>query len=51
MKGLRLGLRRALGQVDRPLGMTDEEFQELRARHEAGERSLAEAESQQAVLA
>ncbi len=47
MKGLRLGLRRALGQVERPLGMTDEEFQELRARHEAGERSLAEAESHQ----
>lgn len=44
MKGLRLGLHRALGQGDRPLGMTDEEFEELRARHDAGERTLAEAE-------
>jgi hypothetical protein len=47
MKGLRLGLRKALGQVERPLGMSDEEFQDLRARHEAGERSLAETDSEQ----
>ena len=45
MKGLRLGLHRAFGQDDKPLGMTDDEFEELRARHDAGELSLAEAES------
>ena len=47
MKGIRLCIRRALGQVEVPLGMSDEEFQELRARHDAGERSLAGAENEQ----
>ena len=46
MKGLRLGLHRVLGQNEVPLGMSDEEFQELRARREAGEVPLAEAEGQ-----
>jgi hypothetical protein len=43
VKGLLLGLHRVLGD-DRPLGMSEEEFQEHRARHEAGEVTLAEAE-------
>ncbi len=42
VKGLKLGLHRVLGD-ERPLGMSEEEFQELRARHAAGELSLAEA--------
>jgi hypothetical protein len=29
---------------DRPLGMTEEEFQEAKARHEAGELTLGEVE-------
>jgi hypothetical protein len=48
MKSLRLGLHRALGQADKPLGMSDEEFQNLRARHDAGELTLGEAESEEA---
>jgi hypothetical protein len=48
MKSWRLGLHRVLGQDTKPLGMSDEEFHELRARHDAGERSLAEAESEEA---
>lgn len=43
VKGLLLGLHRVLGD-ERPLGMSEEEFQELRARYEAGELTLAEAE-------
>jgi hypothetical protein len=44
MKGLRSGLHRVFGHYEIPLGMSDEEFQQLRARHEAGELSIAEAE-------
>jgi hypothetical protein len=44
MKGLRLGIHRVLGQGNKPLGMSDEEFDDLRARHDAGEISLAQAE-------
>jgi hypothetical protein len=43
VKGLLLGLHRVLGD-DRPLGMSEEEFRESRARHDAGEISLGEAE-------
>lgn len=43
LKGLRLGLHRTLGD-ERPLGMSEEVFEEARARHEAGERTLLEAE-------
>lgn len=50
VKGLRLGLHRVLGD-DRPLGMSEEEFQELRARYEAGELTLAEAEQRLAQKA
>ena len=48
MKGLRLGLHRVFGQDDKPLGMSEETYQELRSRHDAGEISLAEAEAEQA---
>jgi hypothetical protein len=43
VKGLLQGLHWVLGD-DKPLGMSDEEFQEAKARHDAGEISLAEAE-------
>jgi hypothetical protein len=43
-KGLRVGLARILGQGDRPLGMSEEEFREARARHDAGEITISEAE-------
>lgn len=45
MKGLRLGLHRVFGHDDKPLGMSEETYQELRNRHAAGEISLAEAEA------
>jgi hypothetical protein len=44
LKSIGLGWHRALGGDERPLGMTEEEFEAARARYEAGERSLAEAE-------
>jgi len=44
MQGLRMGLRRALHHNEIPLGMGEEEFQDLRERHDAGEITLAEAE-------
>jgi hypothetical protein len=46
VKGLLLGLHRALGD-EKPLGMSDEEFREYRARHDAGEITLGEAEQRQ----
>lgn len=45
IKAVTSGIRRAFGGGERPPGMTEEEFEEARARHEAGERSLAEAEA------
>lgn len=51
VKGLLLGLHRVLGD-ERPMGMSEEEFQESRARYEAGELTLGEAEQrleQQAI--
>ena len=45
-KGLLQGLHRVLGD-DKPLGMSDEEFREAKARHDAGEISLAEARRRQ----
>ena len=49
VKGLLKGLHWVLGE-DRPLGMTEEEFQEARARHEAGELTLGEVELLRAQL-
>ncbi len=44
-KGLMQGFHRLF--VDEiPLGMSEEDFEELRARHKAGERSLSEAEAE-----
>lgn len=42
-KGLRQGLLKVIGADHKPLGLSEEEFQELRSRHDAGEISLAEA--------
>ncbi|MCS6827854.1 MAG: hypothetical protein NZ553_14680 [Caldilinea sp.] len=49
VRTLKFGLHKALGDLDKPLGMSDEEFALARARYEAGERTLAEAEQQQAT--
>jgi hypothetical protein len=46
IKAVTLGIRRAFGSSERPPGMTEEEFEEGRARYNAGERSLAEAEAE-----
>ena len=46
VKGIKQGLHWALGPDDRPMGLSDEEYDDARARHEAGEISLAEAEQE-----
>ena len=46
IKTVTLGLRRTFGDLERPLGMTEEEFEEARARYTAGERTIAEAEAE-----
>jgi len=51
VQGLRMGLRRALHHNEVPLGMDQDEFQTLRARHDAGEITLAEAEESVSALA
>ena len=48
LMGLKLGWHRARGGDGIPLGMSEDEFQELRERHAAGELSLAEAEERAA---
>ena len=45
-KGLLQGLHRVLGD-EKPLGMSDEEYHEAKARHDAGEISLEEAHLRQ----
>ncbi|MEM7130939.1 MAG: hypothetical protein AAF702_31750 [Chloroflexota bacterium] len=50
VQGLRQGIQRVLGREKVPPGMTPEEFEELRARHDAGEVSLSEAEEQNQSL-
>ena len=46
VRTLKFGLFKALGgDTDKPRGLSDAEFSELRARHAAGERTLFEAES------
>lgn len=47
VRTLKFELHRALGDLDKPLGMSEEEFAESRARHAAGERTLAEAEAEE----
>ncbi|NJN81078.1 MAG: hypothetical protein HC802_01515 [Caldilineaceae bacterium] len=44
VKGVKLGLHRAFGHDEKPLGMADEEFEDARTRHEAGEKTISEAE-------
>ena len=44
VQGIKLGLHKALNHDTRPMGMSEEEYQEARARHDAGEISLAEAD-------
>ena len=46
VRTLKFGLYRALGDLDKPLGMSEEEFEDARARYDAGERTLSEAEAQ-----
>jgi hypothetical protein len=45
LKGIKVSLHRTLGD-EKPLGMSDEAFAEAKARHDAGELSLLEAEKQ-----
>jgi hypothetical protein len=47
VRTLKFEWHRVLGDLDKPLGMSEEEFIESRARHAAGERTLAEAESEE----
>lgn len=46
VKGLRYEFLKAIGELGRPLGMSHDAFDEARARHDAGEITLSEAESQ-----
>ncbi len=46
VRTLKFGWHRALGDLDKPLGMSQEEFEDARARYDAGERTLGEAEAQ-----
>lgn len=47
VRTLKFELHRALGDLDKPLGMSEMEFAESRARHAAGERTLAEVEAEE----
>jgi hypothetical protein len=47
-KAMKYTLMRARGWLDKPMGMSDEQFATSRARHNAGERSLMEAEEERA---
>jgi hypothetical protein len=49
VKGLLKGLHWVLGD-DRPMGLSEEEFQDAKARHEAGELTLGEVEALRARL-
>lgn len=49
VKGLLKGLHWVMGD-DRPLGLSEAEFQDAKARHEAGELTLGEVEALQAQL-
>ena len=45
VRTLKFELHKVLGDLDKPLGMSEEEFAESRARYAAGERTLSEAEA------
>jgi hypothetical protein len=51
LKAIRTNLHRAFGDSEIPMGMSEDEFDEARARHEAGERTLAQAEEEAAAAA
>ena len=51
LQSISAGWRKAFGDSERPVGMTAEEFEDARARHEAGERSIGEAEAERENLA
>ena len=44
VKNIRTGLHKTLGAKERPMGMNEDEFQQSKARHDAGEVSIGEAE-------
>ena len=46
VRTLKFEWHRALGDLGKPLGMSEEEFEEARARYDAGERTLGEAEAE-----
>lgn len=45
VRTLKFNWHRVLGELDKPLGMSEEEFDDARARYAAGERTLSEVES------
>lgn len=45
-KNMKYSLMRAVGSLEKPIGMSSEEFAEARARHDAGERTLMEAQEE-----
>jgi hypothetical protein len=45
IKSLRRSMHKAFGDDEIPMGMSEDEFAEARARHEAGERTLLESET------
>ena len=47
-KAVKYTLMRARGWLDKPMGMSDEQFATARARYDAGERTLLEAEEERA---
>jgi hypothetical protein len=46
LKAVTLGFRRTFGSDEIPPGLSEEEFEEARARYAAGERTIAEAEEE-----
>jgi hypothetical protein len=48
LKALRFSILKMLGSLGKPLGMSEEDYEEARARHDAGERTIMEAEAESA---
>jgi hypothetical protein len=48
LKALRFSILKMLGSLGKPLGMSEEDYEEARARHDAGERTIMEAEEEDA---
>jgi hypothetical protein len=49
VQSISAGWRKAFGDNERPVGMTEAEFEDARARHEAGERTIGEVEAEHAA--